>query len=44
MAEEISDEDFGFMVGFGLVIVEQVSCSCRVSSGENEELSFGIRV
>ena len=32
------------MVGFGVVIVEKVSCSCKVSSGEKEELSSGIRV
>ena len=44
MAEVISDEGFGFIVGFGLVIVEKVSCSCSVSSGEKEELAFGIRV
>ena len=28
------------MVGFGLVIVEKVSCSCRVSSGEKSRVIF----
>ena len=44
IAEVVSKVDFGGMVGFGLVIVENVSCSCNVVSCIKEELVFGIRV
>ena len=44
IAEVVSEVDFGVMVGFGVVIVENVSCSCNVESCVKEELVFGIRV